>query len=582
MLLDFNDVQDVRDDEIEVNVKGKAKVGDEDLSKLFKEVLKCPFTRRIVKFSSPGHRMPTNAKIYDGTGDPKDHVGRFVGIGNQGEWPMPVWCRMFQQTLDGKARAWFDKLPPEISEIVRRANETLPNFKERWMSESNSIPNVLEIMQISSLMSSHKCPELSKCFSDNIPKTIDEMLKRVDDYLQSEEAFPRDSVRIRQVKSSGEGCQAKGKKGTAKQRRKIDERPNNIPADLSGEALVVEGEIEGYLVRRIHVDEGASVEIMFEKCFNMLHPSIRARLVETQTIVSGFSREQVKPLGKIEIDVCFGPKAAQSYSIHHPWDYEVPSSLGNCNTGVPSAYNIRVQEGRKEASAYPKQLVVIEKGLSPESSIQLKNLLKKSKDIFAWEPADMTRGNNQRSRRMSKGRDSQARKIPYLDIKPSLGQEGGRNKIKSAVGFPLKFFLDAYKGYHQVHMAEEDGEKTAFYTDQGTYYYIKIPFGLKNTGATYQRLVDEAFQSQIGQNMEVYVDDMVVKCKSEREMLADIAETFDNLRRINMKLNPKKCSFGVEEGKLLGYMVTSKGIRANPVKTKDIVEMQPPKTWGDM
>ncbi|GJU97605.1 hypothetical protein Tco_1326876 [Tanacetum coccineum] len=112
MLLDFDDVQDVSDYEINVNMKGKAKVGDEVLSKPFKEVLKCPFTRRIVEFSLPSQRMPTNAKIYDGTGDSEDYMGRFVGIRNQGEWPMLVWCRMFQQTLNGKAKAWFDKLPP--------------------------------------------------------------------------------------------------------------------------------------------------------------------------------------------------------------------------------------------------------------------------------------------------------------------------------------------------------------------------------------------------------------------------------------------------------------------------------------
>ncbi|GJX74523.1 reverse transcriptase domain-containing protein [Tanacetum coccineum] len=112
MLLDFDDVQDVSDEEIEDGTKRKAKKADEDLSKPFKEVLKCPFTRKIIEFLSPGHRPPENAKIYDGTGDLEDHIGRFVGIGNQGEWPMPVWCRMFQQTLDGKARAWFNKLPP--------------------------------------------------------------------------------------------------------------------------------------------------------------------------------------------------------------------------------------------------------------------------------------------------------------------------------------------------------------------------------------------------------------------------------------------------------------------------------------
>ncbi|GKG09033.1 reverse transcriptase domain-containing protein [Tanacetum coccineum] len=94
-------------------------------------------------------------------------------------------------------------------------------------------------------------------------------------------------------------------------------------------------------------------------------------------------------------------------------------------------------------------------------------------------------------------------------------------------------------------MEEEDKEKTTFYTDQ-----------------------------------EAYVDDMVVKSKSKREMLANIVETFDNLKRINMKLNPKKCSFEVEEGKFLGYMVTSEGTRINPAKTKDLAEMQSPKTWG--
>ena len=109
-----------------------------------------------------------------------------------------------------------------------------------------------------------------------------------------------------------------------------------------------------------------------------------------------------------------------------------------------------------------------------------------------------------------------------------------------------------------------------------------MSFGLKNAGATYQRLVDAAFQTQLGRNLEAYVDDMVIKSKEEREMIADIAETFDNLRRINMKLNPRKCSFGMEEGKFLGYLVTSEGIRANPKKTKAILDMQSPRTLREM
>ncbi|GKD20049.1 hypothetical protein Tco_1221752, partial [Tanacetum coccineum] len=73
--------------------------------------------------------------------------------------------------------------------MARKANKTLPHFNERWVSESNAIPNVPELIKISSFMSSHKCPELIKCFSNSIPKTVDEMLKRVDDYLWSKEAY---------------------------------------------------------------------------------------------------------------------------------------------------------------------------------------------------------------------------------------------------------------------------------------------------------------------------------------------------------------------------------------------------------
>ncbi|GJW77918.1 reverse transcriptase domain-containing protein [Tanacetum coccineum] len=88
-------------------------------------------------------------------------------------------------------------------------------------------------------------------------------------------------------------------------------------------------------------------------------------------------------------------------------------------------------------------------------------------------------------------------------------------KIKAVIGFPFKCFLDAYKGYHHIQMSEDDEEKTAFYTDQGTYCYRKMPFGLKNAGATYQRLVDSAFQTQLGRNLEAYVDDMVIKSKTK-------------------------------------------------------------------
>ena len=103
-------------------------------------------------------------------------------------------------------------------------------------------------------------------------------------------------------------------------------------------------------------------------------------------------------------------------------------------------------------------------------------------------------------------------------------------------------------------------------TDKGLYCYNVMPFGLKNAGATYQRLVNRMFVEQIGVNMEVYVDDMLVKSRQQKDHVKDLKECFFILRRNNMRLNPQKCSFGVASGKFLGFIVNTQGIEANPDK----------------
>nr|GEX56704.1 reverse transcriptase domain-containing protein [Tanacetum cinerariifolium] len=105
-----------------------------------------------------------------------------------------------------------------------------------------------------------------------------------------------------------------------------------------------------------------------------------------------------------------------------------------------------------------------------------------------------------------------------------------------------------------------------------------MPFGLKNAGATYQRLMDKVFESQMGQNIEVYVDDLVVKSHTEAKMVRDIEETFQTLHKINMKLNPKKCSFGLAEGVFLGYVITPEGMKPCPDKTAAVLQLPSPQT----
>ncbi|GJV02423.1 reverse transcriptase domain-containing protein [Tanacetum coccineum] len=473
--------------------------------------------------------------------------------------------------------------------------------------------------------------------------------------------------------------------------------PGVISDDASDEPLIIEAEVEGYLVRRVYVDEGSSVEVMFEHCFENLPAKVRAGLRETKTDLVGFAGEVAKPLGKIDLEVCFGNeglsrkmsikflvvRAPSPYNIilgrpglkalhaipstiHSMIRFPTPKGIATLVTRATIIAECRLREGKQiltekqpeihEAGqpdeganlteqilvnpSFPDQIITIGGGLSPVCKNQLKTLLINNMEVFAWEPADMT-GVPRRiiehslnvnpslepfcqKRRTFSPEKSKAvtnevaewvragivRPVKYptyisnpvlvkkcdgswrmcIDFKilnsacpkdyyplPSIDC-----KVEAVMGFKYKCFLDAYKGYHQIQMAREDEEKTAFYTEQGTYCYMKMPFGLKNAGATYQRLVDSTFQSQIGRNLEAYVDDMVIKSKDEKDLLADIAETFENLKAINMKLNPKKCSFGVEEGKFLGYMVTSEGIRANPKKTKAISDLTSPKTLKEM
>ena len=150
--------------------------------------------------------------------------------------------------------------------------------------------------------------------------------------------------------------------------------------------------------------------------------------------------------------------------------------------------------------------------------------------------------------------------------------------VDSTTGHKLLSFMDAFSGYNQIRMDGVDQEKTSFVISQGLFCYEVMPFGLKNAGATYQRLVNHMFHPQIERNVEVYVDDMLVKSLDEEEHLDDLQEIFDTLRRLSMKLNPNKCVFRVSSEKFLRFMVSHRGIEANPKKIKAILNMKPPQS----
>nr|GEU95398.1 reverse transcriptase domain-containing protein [Tanacetum cinerariifolium] len=259
---------------------------------------------------------------------------------------------------------------------------------------------------------------------------------------------------------------------------------------------------------------------------------------------------------------------------------------------------------------FPDQEVVIGGSLSDKGRTELCFVLKKNLDIFAWQPSEITgvpqsvaehrlniREAYSQVRQKKRGQAPERAKaiqaevqklieagimrevyyhdwlsnpvmvkkhdgswrmcVDFTDLNKASPQDCYPLpeidwKVESLCGYPFKCFLDAYKGYHQIQMAEADEEKTTFHTGHEVYCYTKMPFGLKNAGATYQRLMDKAFKGQVGRNIEVYVDDLVVKSHTEAEMVRDIEETFRTLRKVNMKLNPKKCSFGLAKGVFIG------------------------------
>jgi hypothetical protein len=148
--------------------------------------------------------------------------------------------------------------------------------------------------------------------------------------------------------------------------------------------------------------------------------------------------------------------------------------------------------------------------------------------------------------------------------------------IDQVAGCEMLSLLDCFSGYHQVWMRREDKTKTRFTTPFGIFCFVRMPEGLRNAGPTFNRVMKLILGSQLGCNASAYVDDIVIMSEKEKDNIADLTETFDNMRRNGLKLNLEKCIFGIRKGQLLGCMVSKQGIQANPQKIEALRMMQPP------
>jgi hypothetical protein len=132
--------------------------------------------------------------------------------------------------------------------------------------------------------------------------------------------------------------------------------------------------------------------------------------------------------------------------------------------------------------------------------------------------------------------------------------------VDSATWCEMMALLDCFSGYHQIWLHKEDEEKTSFITPFSTYCYLRMPEGLCNASPTFCRLMKATLKDKVGKNMFSYVDDIVMASNKKTSYISDLAETFANMHKARLKLNPEICVFGVMRGKVLGCLVSMKGI----------------------
>ncbi|XP_072074319.1 uncharacterized protein [Arachis hypogaea] len=235
------------------------------------------------------------------------------------------------------------------------------------------------------------------------------------------------------------------------------------------------------------------------------------------------------------------------------------------------------------------QFTFINRNLPHELKGPLIEIVRANSVLFAWTPSDMpgldpevmshrlaikpeAKSVAQRQRKMSQERAEKVAKQTARLLEAGFIKELEYSTWLSNVVL-VKKASGKWRIYNQIPMHRPDEDKTAFITPGGTYCYKVMPFGLKNAGATYQRLMSRVFHDLIGKTVEVYVDDILVKTAKPRKLIDDLQTVFEALRKFKMRLNPLKCAFAMEAEKFLGFMITQKGVEANPDKCEAVLKM---------
>ncbi|XP_058722915.1 uncharacterized protein LOC131594725 [Vicia villosa] len=314
---------------------------------------------------------------------------------------------------------------------------------------------------------------------------------------------------------------------------------------------------------------------------------------KTATNATSETNKSMPRIDTVDLDSCFPGEPEQSI-----------------NSGASEGIFRPIPNGDFELVALgedPTRGVKIGSDLPDLAKRQLKACLRENADLFAWSAAEMPgldpevachhltidptcKAVAQRRRKQSLEK-TVAAELAVKDLiearfiseakacpKDAYPLPNIDKLVNNSAGFKLLSFMDAYSGYNQIPMAKTDKKYTAFMTESGNYYYNVMPFGLKNGGATYQRMMNKVFQAEIVDMLEVYMDDMIVKSQRETDHAAHLKKVFEQARKCKMRLNPEKCIFGVRAGKFLGFYLTERGIEANQDKCRAFSDLPTPNS----
>nr|GEU85982.1 reverse transcriptase domain-containing protein [Tanacetum cinerariifolium] len=559
--------------------KRRKPTGEEDLAVPWSCEEVDPFTPRIRKFrSSWKTQMPNNVKTYDGTGDPEDHLKFFQAAVHVERWAMPMWCHMFNFTLIGTARVWFEELPPKSIDGYKDLKAA---FLAYFMQQKKYVKDPVEIHNV----------------KQRYRETVEDFIERFKVETRTTTAFIRGETAATSKKKGHTSwkLQDQPKLHVSERRSDFRGQPREgwgsnrkitfplLATSWGAESpLVIEAEIGGHMIHRI------STEILYEHWFNQLWPKIKSQMVSAMTSLTGFSGETIWPLGQLRLLVIIGDaehstKAWMNFMIvrslspyngiigrprireiqavpsiaHGMLKFSVDGGIVTirstilisieCAAVTKSSKEIlkevKVRHKNFKVALHPNfldQEVAIGGTLLVKGRTELCSLLKENLDIFAWQPSDMTG-------------------VPRLVAEHRLNIREGytpksTEKLNLSAATPLSVFwmlteaITKYKWQNRMKRKQLSTPVTE---------YIAIPKC-----------------PSVSRTLAPHTNGWWTKLLTAK----DIDETFRTLRRINMKLNPKTCTFGAVEGMFFGYMIIPERIKSCLEKTKAVLQFLSPRT----